>query len=67
MKRSQMISKIHAKLHGIRPEINYAQQILDIIEEAGMVPPAFYHEVTTEQPDGGTNTQGKLINKWEAE
>lgn len=66
MKRSRMISLIHGKLHGIRPEINYAQQILDIVEEAGMLPPTFYYETVKENPEG-SHIQGKLISKWENE
>lgn len=66
MKRSAMISKIHSKLHGIRPEINYAQQILEIVEEAGMLPPVFFYD--PQQTDSSElNAQGKLISKWENE
>jgi len=66
MKRSAMISKIHSKLHGIRPEINYAQQILDIVEEAGMVPPLFFHDPV--QTDSSVpKVEGKLVHKWENE
>ena len=65
MKRTQMISKIHARLQGIRPEVDFAKQILDFVEESGMVPPAFLHvpEATEEYPV----PPGELVNKWEPE
>lgn len=65
MKRSEMISKIHRRLHGIKPEVDFAKQILDFVEESGMVPPAFSYtpEATEETPA----PPDELINKWENE
>jgi hypothetical protein len=41
MKRSEMIDKIYNKLIGTQPHADFAKQILDVVEELGMIPPGY--------------------------
>jgi len=65
MKRSEMKQKIRDMLEGQLMELDYAEQMLTIVEAAGMLPPTI-----TVLPDSYNRQEGKMgfdANEWEPE
>ena len=64
MKRSEMLTVLHTKLVGTLAQ-GTARQILEIVEECGMAPPA--QLILKESYDRSTGNYGYLVNEWEPE